>query len=62
MTIGTACVLLFMVLGGAKALDSLVAAALVIFAVASLIATLILRRVIEPPLCQVKTFASDIND
>ena len=43
MTIGAACVLLFMVLGGAKALDSLVAAALVIFAVASLIATLILR-------------------
>ena len=62
MTIGAACVLLFMVLGGAKALDSLVAAALVIFAVASLIATLILRRVIEPPLCQVITFASDIND
>ena len=62
MTIGAACVLLFMVLGGAKALDCSGAATLVIFAVASLIATLILRRVLELLLGQVKTFDSDIND
>ena len=54
--------LLFMVLGGAKALDCSAAVTLVIFAVASLIATLILRRVLELLLGQVKTFDSDIND
>ena len=62
MTIGAACVSLFMLLGGAKVLDGSVAATLVIFAVASLIGTLILRRVFELPKRQVKTFDSDIND
>ena len=62
MTIGAACVSLFMLLGGAKVLGGSVAATLVVFAVASLIATLILRRVFALPKGQVKTFDSDIND
>ena len=62
MTIGAACVSLFMLLGGAEFLGGSVAATLVIFAVASLTATLILRMVFELPKGQVKTFDSDIND
>jgi len=49
-------------LGGAEFLGGSVAATLVVFAVASLIATLILRRVFALPKGQVKTFDSDIND
>jgi len=62
MAIGAASVSLFMLLGGAKVLGGSVAATLVVFAVASLIATLILRKVFELPKGQVKTFDSDIND
>ena len=62
MAIGAASVSLFMLLGGAEFLGGSVAATLVVFAVASLIATLILRRVFELPKGQVKTFDSDIND
>jgi membrane protein implicated in regulation of membrane protease activity len=62
MTIGAACVSLFMLLGGAGIIEGSVAATLVIFAVASLIATLILRWMFELPKGQVKTFDRDIND
>jgi membrane protein implicated in regulation of membrane protease activity len=62
MAIGAASVSLFMLLGGAEFLGGSVAATLVVFAVASLIATLILRRVFASPKGQVKTFDSDIND
>ena len=62
MAIGAASVSLFMLLGGAKFLGGSVATTLVFFAVASLIATLILRRVFALPKGQVKTFDSDIND
>ena len=62
MAIGAASVSLFMLLGGAEVLGGSVAATLVVFAVASLIATLILRKVFELPKGQVKTFDSDIND
>jgi len=62
MAIGAASVSLFMLLGGAEFLGGSVAATLVVFAVASLIATLILRRVFALPKGQVKTFDSDIND
>ena len=62
MTIGAACVSLFMLLGGARIMEGSVAATLVIFAVASLIATLILRWMFELPKGQVKTFDRDIND
>ena len=47
---------------GAEVLGGSVAATLVVFAIASLIATLILRRVFALPKGQVKTFDSDIND
>ncbi len=49
MTIGAACVSLFMPLGGAGIMRGSVAVTLAIFAIASLIATLILRRVFELP-------------
>ena len=62
MAIGAASVSLFMLLGGVEVLGGSVAATLVVFAVASLIATLILRKVFELPKGQVKTFDSDIND
>ena len=62
MAIGAASVSLFMLLGGAEFLGGSVATTLVVFAVASLIATLILRRVFALPKGQVKTFDSDIND
>tara|TARA_B100000795_G_C22598909_1_gene360427 strand:- start:280 stop:570 length:291 start_codon:yes stop_codon:yes gene_type:complete len=62
MTIGAACMSLFMLLGGAEVLDGSVAATLAIFAVSSLIATLILRKIFELPKGQVKTFDRDIND
>ena len=62
MAIGAASVSLFMLLGGAEFLGGSVATTLVFFAVASLIATLILRRVFALPKGQVKTFDSDIND
>ena len=62
MAIGAASVSLVMLLGGAEVLGGSVAATLVVFAVASLIATLILRKVFELPKGQVKTFDSDIND
>jgi len=62
MAIGAASVSLFMLLGGAEFLGGSVAATLVVFAVASLIATLILRRAFALPKGQVKTFDSDIND
>ena len=62
MAIGAASVSLFMLLGGAEFLGGSVAATLVVFAVASLIATMILRRVFALPKGQVKTFDSDIND
>ena len=62
MAIGAASVSLFMLLGGAEFLGGSVAATLVVFAVASLISTLILRKVFELPKGQVKNFDSDIND
>ena len=62
MAIGAAFVSLFMLLGGGEFLGGSVATTLVFFAVASLIATLILRRVFALPKGQVKTFDSDIND
>ncbi|WP_347828223.1 hypothetical protein [uncultured Planktomarina sp.] len=49
MTIGAACVSLFMPLGGAGIMRGSVAVTLAIFAIASLIATLILCRVFELP-------------
>ena len=49
MTIGVACVSLFMLLGGAGIMRGSVAVTLAIFAIASLIATLILCRVFELP-------------
>jgi membrane protein implicated in regulation of membrane protease activity len=60
MTIGAACVALMMLLGGADVIGP--PASLLLFAVTSLVATLMLRRVFSLPKGQVKTFDSDIND
>ena len=60
MTIGAGCVALMMLLGGADVIGA--PAFLLLFAVTSLVATLILRRVFSLPKGQVKTFDRDIND
>jgi membrane protein implicated in regulation of membrane protease activity len=60
MTIGAACVALVMLLGGTGVIGAPVS--LLLFALTSLVATLILRRVFALPKGQVKTFDSDIND
>jgi hypothetical protein len=49
-----------MLLGGADVIGA--PASLLLFAVTSLVATLMLRRVFSLPKGQVKTFDSDIND
>ena len=60
MTIGAACVALVMLLGGTGVIGAPVS--LLLFALTSLVATLLLRRVFALPKGQVKTFDSDIND
>jgi membrane protein implicated in regulation of membrane protease activity len=60
MTIGAACVALVMLLGGTGSIGAPVS--VLIFAVTSLVATLILRRIFSLPKGQVKTFEGDIND
>ena len=59
--IGAGVVTLLLLIGGAGAVGGTVPWMFVIFAVASLIAWLILRRVFSLPQGQVKTFEDDIN-
>jgi membrane protein implicated in regulation of membrane protease activity len=60
MTIGAGCVALVMALGGAGVIGAPIS--VLMFAVISLIATLVLRKVFSLPKGQVKTFDGDIND
>ena len=60
MTIGAACVALVMLVGGAGSIGAPVS--VLIFAVTSLVATLLLRKIFSLPKGQVKTFEGDIND
>ena len=60
MAIGAGCVALVMALGGADVIGAPIS--VLMFAVISLIATLVLRKVFSLPKGQVKTFDGDIND
>ena len=60
MAIGAGCVALVMALGGAGVIGAPIS--VLMFAVISLIATLVLRKVFSLPKGQVKTFDGDIND
>lgn len=60
MAIGAGCVALVMALGGAGAIGAPLS--VLMFAVISLIATLVLRKIFSLPKGQVKTFDGDIND
>lgn len=60
MAIGAGCVALMMALGGAGVIGAPLS--VLMFAVISLIATLVLRKIFSLPKGQVKTFDGDIND
>ena len=60
MAIGAGCVALVMALGGAGVIGAPLS--VLMFAVISLIATLVLRKIFSLPKGQVKTFDDDIND
>jgi len=60
MAIGAGCVALVMALGGAGVIVAPLS--VLMFAVISLIATLVLRKIFSLPKGQVKTFDGDIND
>ena len=60
MAIGAGCVALVMALGGAGVIGAPLS--VLMFAVISLIATLVLRKIFSRPKGQVKTFDGDIND
>jgi membrane protein implicated in regulation of membrane protease activity len=60
MAIGAGCVALVMALGGAGVIGAPLS--VLMFAVISLIATLVLRKIFALPKGQVKTFDGDIND
>jgi len=60
MAIGAGCVALVMALGGAGIIGAPLS--VLMFAVISLIATLVLRKIFSLPKGQVKTFDGDIND
>ena len=60
MAIGAGCVALVMALGGAGVIGAPLS--VLMFAVISLIATLVLRQIFSLPKGQVKTFDGDIND
>lgn len=60
MAIGAGCVALVMALGGAGVIGAPIS--VLMFAVISLIATLVLRKIFSLPKGQVKTFDGDIND
>ena len=60
MAIGAGCVALVMALGGAGVIGAPLS--VLMFAVISLIATLVLRKICSLPKGQVKTFDGDIND
>ena len=60
MAIGAGCVALVMALGGAGVIGAPLS--VLMFAVISLIATLVLRKIFSLPKGQVKTFDGDIND
>ena len=60
MAIGAGCVALVMALGGAGVIGAPLS--VLMFAVISLIATLVLRKIFSLPKGQVKTFDVDIND
>lgn len=60
MAIGAGCVALVMALGGAGVIGTPLS--VLMFAVISLIATLVLRKIFSLPKGQVKTFDGDIND
>lgn len=60
MAIGAGCVALVMALGGAGVVGAPLS--VLMFAVISLIATLVLRKIFSLPKGQVKTFDGDIND
>ena len=60
MAIGAGCVALVMALGGAGVVGAPLS--VLMFAMISLIATLVLRKIFSLPKGQVKTFDGDIND
>ena len=60
IAIGAGCVALVMALGGAGVIGAPLS--VLMFAVISLIATLVLRKIFSLPKGQVKTFDGDIND
>ena len=60
MAIGAGCVALVMALGGAGVIGAPLS--VLMFAVISLITTLVLRKLFSLPKGQVKTFDGDIND
>lgn len=60
MAIGAGCVALVMASGGAGVIGAPLS--VLMFAVISLIATLVLRKIFSLPKGQVKTFDGDIND
>ena len=60
MAIGAGCVALVMALGGSGVIGAPLS--VLMFAVISLIATLVLRKIFSLPKGQVKTFDGDIND
>ena len=60
MAIGAGCVALVMAFGGAGVIGAPLS--VLMFAVISLIATLVLRKIFSLPKGQVKTFDGDIND
>ena len=60
MALGAGCVALVMALGGAGVIGAPLS--VLMFAVISLIATLVLRKIFSLPKGQVKTFDGDIND
>ena len=60
IAIGAGCVALVMALGGAGIIGAPLS--VLMFAVISLIATLVLRKIFSLPKGQVKTFDGDIND
>ena len=60
MAIGAGCVALVMALGGAGVIGAPLS--VLMFAMISLIATLVLRKIFSLPKGQVKTFDGDIND
>ena len=60
MAIGAGCVAMVMALGGAGVIGAPLS--VLMFAVISLITTLVLRKLFSLPKGQVKTFDGDIND